>query len=175
MQRYNFAMVVLHWILAILIIGALFMGLVVLDEMDGGHPQKILLLKLHVVTGVGILLLTLLRLALRLYTQQPETAPNLGVIQQRLSHGVHQLLYFLTLATALSGIWLAYMADLPAILFGQAGGLPHDFDDFLAHEAHEIFSDLLLLTIAVHTAAALYHHFILQDGLLSRMSLRQKK
>lgn len=175
LTRYNTAMVVLHWLLAVFILGALFMGLVVLDGMDNNHPRKILLLKLHIVAGVAILFFTLLRLVLRVYTRQPEPAPNLGAVQEKISKGVHHLLYLLTILTALSGMALAYAADLPGILLDQAGALPQNYDRFPAHEAHQVFANLLLLTIALHAAAALYHHFVLQDGLLSRMSIRRKE
>lgn len=173
MKKYNTVMVLLHWLLAIFILGALFMGLAVLDDMPADHPQKVLLLKLHIVAGIGILLFTLVRLAVRLVTAQPEPLPGGSPALDRLAKGVHHLLYLLTLLTAGSGIALALAANLPAVLLNHVGTLPADFEDFIAHELHGLFADLLLLTIALHTAAALYHQFILKDGILSRMSLRK--
>lgn len=173
MKKYNTVMVVLHWLLAIFILGALFMGLVVLDDMPADHPQKVFLLKTHVIVGIGILLFTLIRLAVRMVTAQPEPLPGGSPAMDKLAKGVHHLLYLLTLLSAASGIALAIAASLPDILLHGIGTLPHDFEDFTAHELHGLFADLLLLTIALHTAAALYHHFILRDSTLSRMSLRK--
>lgn len=175
MKRYSTMMVFLHWLLAIVILAAIFMGAVVLDEMDSEHPQKILLLKLHIVVGAGILAFTLLRLVLRFTTPQP--APLAGSKQwmNKLSTTVHYLLYLLTILTVLAGVTLAISADLPAVLLNQAGVLPKDYEDFIAHEAHEVFAKLLFITIALHAAAALYHQFILKDGLLSRMSLSKER
>ncbi len=173
LKKYNGVMVVLHWLLAVFILGALFMGLAVLDEMPADHPQKIFLLKTHVFVGIGILLFTLLRLAVRILSAQPEPLPGGSPVLDRVARGVHLLLYLLTLLSAVSGIALAIAASLPDILLKGLGTLPHDFEDFAAHELHGLFADLLLLTIALHTAAALYHHFILRDGILSRMSLRK--
>lgn len=172
-KRYNTTMVVLHWVLAIVILGAIFMGAVVLDEMDSDHPQKILLLKLHIIVGAGILLFTLLRLFVRLRTAQPAPLVSNHKWMDMLAVTVHYLLYLLTILTVLSGLTLAISADLPAVLLNHIGELPKDYDDFLAHEAHEIFANLLLITILLHAAAAFYHQFILKDGLLSRMSLRK--
>jgi cytochrome b561 len=172
-KRYNTAMVILHWVLAIFILGAIFMGALVLDEMDSVHPQKILLLKLHVIVGAGILLFTLLRLILRFTTPQPAAVAGNKGVMVRLAAGVHYLLYLLTIATALAGLALAISADLPAVLLNHIGELPKDYEDFIAHEAHDIFANMLLITILLHAAAALYHQFILKDGLLSRMSLRK--
>jgi cytochrome b561 len=173
LKRYNTAMVILHWLLAIFISGAIFMGAVVLDDMDSAHPQKILLLKLHIVVGAGILLFTLLRLILRFTTPQPAALVGNNSLVDRLATGMHYLLYLLTIATALAGLALAISADLPAVLLNFTGELPKDYEDFIAHEVHGIFANLLLITILLHSAAALYHQFILKDGLLSRMSLRK--
>ena len=172
-KRYNSTMVVLHWLLAILILGAIFMGAVVLDEMDSDHPQKILLLKLHIIVGIGILLFTLLRLIVRFRTPQPAPVTSNNKWMDMLATGMHYLLYLLTILTALAGLTLAFSADLPAVLLNHIGELPKDYEDYLAHEAHDVFANLLLFTIVLHAAAALYHQFILKDGLLSRMSLRK--
>lgn len=173
MKRYSTLMVFLHWTLAILILGAVFMGAIVLDEMASDHPQKMLLLKTHIIVGVGILLFTLLRLYVRFATQQPAPLVSRNRLQDKISIGVHHLLYLLTILTVLSGVTLAISANLGEVLFSHVGSLPQDFEDFVAHEVHDVFAMLLLATIALHFAAALYHQFILKDGLLARMSFRK--
>ena len=174
-KRYNSAMVLLHWVLAIFILGAIFMGAFVLDEMRSDHPQKIILLKLHIIIGIGILLFTLLRLIVRFSTPQPASVKSNNKWLDMLATGMHYLLYLLTILTALAGVTLAVSADLPAVLLSHIGALPKDYDNYLAHDAHGIFADLLFITILLHAAAALYHQFILKDGLISRMSLFKEK
>lgn len=175
LKRYNTIMVILHWVLALFILGAIFIGAVVLDEMESGDPQKILLLKVHIIVGAGILLFTLLRLFVRFATQQPAPLAGGNAAMNKLSTGVHHLLYLLTIFTVLSGVTLAISAGLPAVLLDRIGELPADYHEFAAHEAHEVFANLLLLAILLHVAAALYHQFVLKDKLLSRMSLRKEK
>jgi cytochrome b561 len=172
-KRYNTSMVILHWVLAIFILGAIFVGAYILDEMDSDHPQKIILLKLHIIVGVGILLFTLLRLYMRFTSPQPAPLPGSSMLMEKLGMGVHYLLYLFTILTVVAGITLAISANLQAVLLNHIGELPRDYEEFLAHEAHEVFAELLLFTILLHVAAALHHQFILKDGLLSRMSLRK--
>jgi len=172
-KRYSSTMVMLHWALAIFILGAIYIGAFVLDEMDSTHPQKILFLKTHILVGTGILILTVFRLYLRFTTPQPSPLASDKPVMDRLSTGMHYLLYLLTILTALAGFTLALAAKLNEVVFQHLGALPKDFEDFLAHQIHGIFAQLLLLTILLHIVAALYHQFILKDGLLSRMSLRK--
>jgi cytochrome b561 len=173
MKRYSTMMVLLHWVLAIFILGAIFMGAFVLDELESDHPQKMLLLKTHIIVGAGILLLTVFRLYVRYNTPQPAPLASDKPVMDKIAKGIHHLLYLLTILTVLAGITLAVSANLPAVLLNHVGELPKDYEDYLAHEAHDIFANLLLFTILLHVAAALYHQFILKDGLLSRMSLRK--
>jgi len=173
MKRYSTMMVLLHWLLAIFILGAIFMGAFVLDEMESDHPQKILLLKTHIIVGAGIFLLTVFRLYVRYTTPQPAPVASDNPVMDKVAKGMHYLLYLLTILTVLAGVTLAVSADLPAVLLNHVGDLPKDYEDFLAHEAHDMFATLLLFTILLHAAAAMYHQFILKDGLLSRMSLHK--
>jgi cytochrome b561 len=174
-KRYSTTMVILHWALALAILGAIFMGSIVLDDMESDHPQKILLLKLHILIGLSILAFTLFRLVIRFTSQLPAPLPESNPLLEQLGKVVHYVLYLFTILTTLSGIYLAISAELPAVLLNNIGVLPKDYEDFIAHEAHDIFANLLLLTIALHVAAAIYHQFILKDGLISRMSFRKEK
>jgi len=173
MKRYSTMMVLLHWVLAIFILGAIFMGAVVLDEMESTHPQKIILLQTHILVGMSILLLTVFRLYVRYTTPQPAALVSDKPVLDKIAKGIHHLLYLLTILTALAGVYLAASANLPAVLLNHLGELPKDYEDFIAHEAHGLFADLLFFTILLHAAAALYHQFILKDGLLSRMTLHK--
>jgi cytochrome b561 len=49
------------------------------------------------------------------------------------------------------------------------GALPKDFWVYPVRTVHYAFSRLLMALIALHIAGALYHTFILKDGLLRRM------
>ena len=173
MKSYSTMMVLLHWVLAVFILGAIFAGALILDEMESTNPQKITLLQIHMFMGVSILLLTVFRLIVRYRTPQPKPISSHNKLFDMIAKGMHHLLYLLTLLTGLAGVALAYTADLSAIVFKHIGTLPKDFEDYLAHEVHGIFAQLLLLTIVLHIAAALYHQFILKDGLLTRMSFHK--
>jgi cytochrome b561 len=47
-------------------------------------------------------------------------------------------------------------------------GANHDLHESL-EEVHEALFSALLVVTTVHVAAALYHHFMLKDGVLRRM------
>ena len=64
------------------------------------------------------------------------------------------------------GHWALYVVMLLAPMTGLAawyGGVA------TAAEVHELFKPVIIVLVAGHVAAALYHQFIRKDGLLLRM------
>jgi len=169
MKRYHPLLVILHWLIAILVIGALGFGLFVLHETPNSDPAKVELLKMHMLAGISILVLMLIRLVVRLTTKRPPAADTGFPLLNKLVTPMHYLLYIAVIAQAGSGIATSKAAGLPAIVFDGIGKLPHDFHHYAAHEVHGTVALLLILLIVGHIAAAFYHHFIRKDGLISRM------
>ncbi|MBI3902350.1 MAG: cytochrome b [Nitrosomonadales bacterium] len=170
-KRYHPVLISLHWLLAIVILGLFFLGLFVLDEMKSTDPQKAGLLVLHIIGGIAVLVLTVVRLIVRMRTPRPAPIVTGKPLADKLAVGIHHLLYTLTILAALVGLVLTYSADLFSILFAHTGKLPEDFEDYLSHEAHGLLANGLIAIIALHIAGALQHQFILKDNIMSRISL----
>jgi cytochrome b561 len=93
--------------------------------------------------------------------------------QRRAAAAGHGLLYLLILAQPLSGWILSSSANYPVTLFNwfqfpAIVGENHDLQE-LMEDVHELLFNALLVVAAIHIAAALYHHFFLQDSMLRRM------
>ena len=172
--RYHGALVALHWLLALLLIAALAIGTFALKTVPNSSPDKIDALRVHMIAGGLILLLTLLRLAVRLKTAHPAPASTGYALLDRLAPATHWALYGLVLLMAGSGVAMSVLAGLPGIVFGGVGSLPVNFDALPPRAVHGIVAKLLMLAIALHIAAALYHQFVRRDGLLARMGFGRR-
>jgi cytochrome b561 len=168
-KRYHKALVVLHWLLALMLIVALTMGTLVLEATPNSSPDKIGALQGHMVVGGLILVLMIVRLVVRLRTAHPAPASTGVPLADRLAPLAHWALYALVFAMAGSGIAMSIQAGLPDIVFGGVGSLPENFRHLVPRTVHGIVAKLLMLTIALHVVAALYHQLVRRDGLLSRM------
>lgn len=170
MRRYHPALVVLHWLLAVMIIVALIMGGNVLAALPNDDPEKLVSLQMHMGAGIVILGLMVIRIILRLTTQKPPKADIGNGALNTVGGLMHWVLYAVVIAMCVSGLALANMAGLPEIVFGGSGDpLPADFSEFAPRMAHGALAMVLKLLILGHIAAALYHQFVRKDGLLSRM------
>lgn len=168
-KRYHPVLATLHWLLAFLLIGALTMGTLALEQVPNSDPEKLGMLRGHMVIGGVIAVLMLVRLLVRVKSLHPANATTGNAMLDRLAPLMHWALYGLVFAMVGSGIAMSVMANLPEAVFNGVGSLPVNFDAYPPRRVHGLVAKLLMLFIALHAAAALFHQFIKRDGLLSRM------
>ncbi len=169
-SRYHPLMVTLHWLIALLVIGALFMGFVVFDAIPDDAPVRKTAIALHMVGGFTVLVLMALRLVLRLRTDRPPPATSGNPVLDRLAGLIHWSFYLVVFAVIGCGIATSLSSGLPDIVFGGSKAPLPDFDTFAVFQAHGKLAWLLTGLIALHFGAALFHQLIRKDHLLRRMS-----
>lgn len=169
-ERYSGTAIALHWLLALAILGAFIVGVYMSDLPVS--PQRLKLYNWHKWAGICILALSALRLLWRL-THRPPADVAMPEWQRRSAHAVHILLYLLFFAVPLAGWAYSSAAGFPVVVFGV---LP--LPDFVAPSKelaeaikplHKILAFTMAALVLAHVAAALKHHFVDGDGLLSRM------
>ena len=161
----------LHWLMAALIAGLLILGIYMSDLPLS--PDKLQLYAWHKWAGVSVFLLVWLRLAWRLGHPPPPLPATLSRRMQWAAHAGHALLYGLMIAIPLSGWLMSSAKGVPTVWFGLLT-IPdllarnRELGDLL-QQLHKALNLLLMLTLAGHIAAALWHHFVLKDDTLRRM------
>ena len=162
-----------HWVIAVMVLAQFGLGLW-MDEVPPPSEEEFYY-GIHASIGISILALMVLRFAWRLMNQVPSEPAGLPDWQKLAAHSAHWLLYAVTFATVLAGWMLAGSHDTPVDvkMFGlidmpqlvAAGSPLHE----LLEEVHEFLAFTLIALVAVHTAAALWHHFGRHDDVLMRM------
>ena len=200
LKRYHPALVALHWLIAILILGTVLF----VQENEGGRErgegrnfpqpglqqsvpppqgfpqggfpqagrQSILSsIGLHMLLGIAILVLLVVRLVVRWTTQHPDWASAGNKFFDWVGNLTHWGLYVLTFAMTITGIILASQRGQLARVLGIGPFTPGGFrrGGFSLGFLHGGVWTLLLLLIILHIGAALYHQFILKDNLMGRI------
>ncbi|KPF75590.1 cytochrome B [Brevundimonas sp. AAP58] len=169
-DRYGLVAIAIHWTSAALIIGLMAAGFAAANVDD--PATKALVLRLHAPLGVLVLLLTLARLLWwALGDRKPRPKPGEPAWRVRLAKATHVGLIFVTLGLAASGIALFALSGAAPIVFGGPPQALPDFWDFPPRYAHAVLARGAAVLIALHVSAALYHHVVLKDRLLSRMGI----
>jgi len=151
---YSHIQIALHWLIVLLFVFNYIFGDGMNRIFDAHMEGKDIALwpgMTHVYVGVTMLVLVVIRLIVRRRMGVPAEAPNPREWMTVASTWTHRLLYVLMAFVPLAGM---------AAWFGG-------IDQF--GEIHVLLMNALLIVSGIHAAAALYHHFIMKDGLLKRM------
>ncbi|HKB83719.1 MAG TPA: cytochrome b [Burkholderiales bacterium] len=170
-QRYTGVAITLHWLIAVAILCTFLLA----EYMTGMQlsPAKLKLYSYHKWIGVTIFLLVLIRLAWHASHRPPAPPASMPAWQHSAASIAHFFLYALTLAIPVSG-WLMSSASGFQVVY--LGVLP--IPDLLAKnkdmadqlkQLHEALNWLMVLVVALHVGAALKHHLLDRDNVLSRM------
>jgi cytochrome b561 len=170
-QRYTPLAISLHWLLAVLMLGMVWLGF----YMHGLHfsPLKLRLFNWHKWTGVCVFVLALLRLLWRATHAPPALPAAMPPLLRLAAGGLHLALYALMFAIPVSGWLMSSAKGFQTVWFGVLP-LPNlvGKDAALADrllELHEVLNLVLLGLLAAHVLAALKHHYVDRDDVLARM------
>jgi len=170
-SRYTGIAIGLHWLMALLIIGLFVLGLY-MHELPLS-PEKLKLYSWHKWAGICVFLLVVVRLSWRLGHQPPSLPDHMPQLEQRVAHAGHHLLYLLMFAIPLTGWLMSSAKGFQTVLFGMLP-LPDLLDKNkavgdLLQTAHWDLNMVLAVVVLGHVTAALKHHFITKDDVLTRM------
>ena len=170
-ERYTVLQKLLHWTVALAVIGALAGGTAI-DWLSNG-PLKNQVYALHKATGILILGLMLLRLVLRVVHGAPALPLAVPAWQRTAAAASHFLLYALLLLMPFVG-WAATSAfPAPIPFFGLFDVPPLIGKDRALSEQlfeiHHFMGNAIIALIVIHVGAALQHALIKKDGVFQRM------
>lgn len=170
-STYSGAQKALHWTVAVLVLAMVGLGLAM--TAIGPGPAKNTLYELHKSVGLVVLALMVPRAALRWRRGAPPLVPGLPAWQRAAAHASHGALYGLLVAVPLLG-WAGVSACCPPVnlfwtlpLTLPVGGGFAAAKPILA--VHDILALSLAGVVAIHVAAALWHHLVRRDETLRRM------
>lgn len=173
--RYSPVAMVLHWVMALGLIGLIGFG-VYMTELPFS-PTRLKYYNWHKWAGMTLLALLVLRVVWRWFSPPPALPLAIEAAMpawQRLAHhATHAGLYGLMAVVPLLGWAYSSAAGFPVVWFGvlplpdlvsPSPDLAQALKPF-----HKLSAFALVALVALHVAAALKHQLIDRDGLLQRM------
>lgn len=190
-ERYTAVAVVLHWAIAAAILFLLPLGFWMSGEIAAGNPAGGVYnaFQLHKSVGLAVLILSLARLGWRIANPPPPLPAHMPAWERLIAKATHWVFYALMIGLPLSG-WVFVSAGwslhdnasmaVPTRFFGlfqvpALFGLPQAAEDVRASvaaasfRAHSAMAWGAIVLVALHVGAALKHHLIDKDNVLTHM------
>lgn len=173
-SRYRPSFIALHWITLALLV-AVYVTMEARGLFPRGSAARETMKSAHYFLGIGVFILTWLRLALRFTSPTPPIVPTPPAWQSLLASGMALSLYALLLAMPLLGYLLLNAHDTTPMIAGLELPRLINTQPLFAERIeawHGTIATVGYFLIASHAAAAIYHHHIRHDNALTRMSFR---
>ncbi len=168
-DRYTGVAIALHWVIAALILINLYLGLA-----GDSLPKDWKVMPVHKAVGITVLALTLVRIGWRVAHPAPPLPAGMPAWERTAAKVNHFAFYALMMVLPLTGWamvsgtdkrrpldWFGVF-DIPYLPVSKAVG-------GVGHELHEVLGWAMLALVVLHVAAALKHHFVSRDTVLTRM------
>ncbi len=168
-DAYSRRVQVLHWLSAALILLMIPLGFC----MQGIESRSLELFafRLHVLSGIVVLALTVLRLVWRWMDGSPEPLQDLSPLHRRMVGFIHALLYLVLAGLSISGVILLMQSGLGAILFGLSSEpIPADLGEYLPRQAHAAEARVYMALLVAHVGGVLVHQ-LTHGEVLARMGV----
>ena len=181
--RYSTTAIILHWLLAVLLVGMVFFGWYMeglLEDAQAGGGTTLgevqSAYNMHKTTGMIVLVLSLFRLGWRFTHPVPGLPDGMKPWEKTVAHGTHMAFYAIMIGMPVGGWMAASASPFPSYLFNNPDlALPklpvpqtEAFADTMG-SAHGAGGWVILILVALHAGAALKHQFLDRDNLLARM------
>jgi len=168
-NRYGSGAIAFHWIMFVLVVCVGTLGL--LHDSWPKQTQKFWI-NIHAILGLLLWFTLIARIWWRRQHAPPALLQSVGAFTRRSSSLVHFALYALLLVTPIIGV-ITFVYHGRVFDFGifkidfgikSNRAVFHPTEDLHGYLAYAIFG-----LAGIHALAALWHQFILRDGLLDRM------
>jgi len=169
-EKYGKVAIVIHWIMALMIIALVFIGF---SLGDIEKPLKFTIIGLHKATGTLVLILGLFRWYWMISNDSPAPAKGMSKADIGISHATKWILMLALIGMPMSGIIMSMFAGHAINMYGLFEITPMLEKNIpnakFFGSLHEIGAYVISIIIGLHVLAALKHHFINKDNVLSRM------
>jgi cytochrome b561 len=173
-DRFNPLQRLLHWLMAVCILAMLFIGVGMVSTIT---PKYLPLVSIHKTLGIAILVLALIRLAVRVGCGAPALPADLPGPLRLAAHLSHYALYGLMIGMPLIGWGMLSAGAYPVVVFGTMylpAILPQsDSLHTWLWGLHFYLAFAFFALVLMHVAAALFHALVRRDGVIETMASRR--
>ena len=171
-SRYGLVAILVHWIMALAIIGMYPLGLYI-DSLTYYDPAYRTVPHWHKSIGILVFAALVMRILWKAINPGPKPLPSHGPFVRLTTKLGHLALYLLMFVALVSGYLISTADSSPIEVFGwfAVPALPElvDRQEDVAGAIHYWVATALVVLAGIHALAALKHHFFDRDETLLRM------
>ena len=157
-----------HWVVAIILIVQIPLGFYLVD-LDFG-PKRITFENIHIILGLTVFYLTILRLLNNIFNPTPQLNTNSFTGQKFIARLNHILLYISVLTITISGILKKLFDGEKLNIFFKEIKLKDNFElTEQFYDIHVLANYVLIGLILLHIFAVIIHKVFFKENIIKRI------
>ena len=168
LTEYGFISKAFHWISAAALVVQIPLGFYLVD-LDFSE-KRVTIESIHVVIGLSIFYLILLRLIYKIFNPTPSLGNSIFPVQRLIAKMNHVLLYITILTITISGALKKLFNGEILDLFFLNLEIKDNFElAELFYDIHIVANYCLIALISLHILAVIAHKVLFQENLLKKI------
>lgn len=170
-KKFASSQIFFHWVIFILIAVA-YAAVELKGFAPKGSALRATIVSVHFTAGTSVLILMVIRIALKLFHKDPHILPEPQRWQMIAAKSMHGILYLLFIVVPILGIFMMYYGKSEWSFFSFSMPVDSVRNADLRHtlkEIHVVLANSGYFIVGLHAAAAIFHHYIQRDNTLVRM------
>jgi cytochrome b561 len=171
-RKFAPSQILFHWTIFILIV-LTYAAMELKGFVPKGSNARDWMKVAHYTMGVSVMILMIIRIVLKVTHKDPDIVPNPPRWQTIISKSVHGILYLMFISLPLLGVLSLYYGNIEWSFFSYPMPVAGEENIVMQHdlkEIHELIANTGYFIVGLHAAAALFHHYIMRDNTLTRMT-----
>ncbi|MFI8416772.1 cytochrome b561 [Serratia sp. NPDC078593] len=170
--KFSRVQILLHWAIFILIVFT-YAAMELKGLTQKGSNGREWMNTTHYTLGFTVFVLMIFRVYLKIKNKYPPIHPQPPRWQIILAKTMHGVLYLIFISLPIFGVLSLYYGSVEWSFFSYVMPIADVKNSNMQHnlkEIHELVANAGYFIIGLHAAAALFHHYIIRDNTLIRMS-----
>ncbi|HAS42237.1 MAG TPA: hypothetical protein DCS93_17300 [Microscillaceae bacterium] len=165
-QKFSNGTIITHWLTALLILLLFPMGKYMSDIEAA---EKMGLIKVHVILGMLVFIMTIIRSWLFFKAPRPEDLKTGSKFNDKLAVWIHNAFYFLLFGISISGIGAMILGGYGSALIGGNPDLILSKGEIVPLKGHEIMSLIMMILLVMHVIGVVKHYILTKENTIKRI------
>lgn len=165
-QKYSKRAIIIHWLTALLIFLLFPLGKF-MSSME--TAEKMGLIKIHVVLGIIVLILTIIRSWMFFKAPRPADLKTGSKFNDQLASWIHNAFYFLLFGIAFSGIATMIVGGYGDAISSENYELILNRSEIPPIKGHGIMAMILMVLFGMHVIGVAKHYILTKENTLKRI------
>ncbi len=165
-KKFSSGTIITHWLTAVLILALFPMGKYMSDIETA---EKMGLIKIHVVLGIIVFVMTIIRSWLFFKAPRPEDLKTGSSFNDKLVIWIHNAFYFLLFGISISGIGTMILGGYGEALINGNPNIILNKYEVMPLKGHEIMSLIMMILLVMHIVGVVKHYLLTKENTLRRI------